>query len=205
MQYPGKLLSWVMVTVWWCFTSRHMRCLWSPLYRPLIVTDWCSSCSVCFSIMPWEMHWVQGTWTRVWVILYCPCCWCWCVFSGCIAVCWDSNSIFVTDLEDGIDQYKLPNMQRSRTYSHEIISNVPLQVTTANCGEWLICGGDNRFVRVFDRWSGKFMEKLGHAKGAPTLNTLMSSHLIHFLTAKTLMQTVTVSNGIMNFDVDSTL
>ncbi|KLO04083.1 hypothetical protein SCHPADRAFT_762338 [Schizopora paradoxa] len=105
----------------------------------------------CFSIEPWCLKWTRETSNRI----------------GGSALCTsDGASIFISNLADGVDQYRLPEMEKVKTFPHAIKSNFPLQVTVARGGSWLISGGDNGYARLFDCHSGRLLESLIHGTGA---------------------------------------
>jgi hypothetical protein len=73
--------------------------------------------------------------------------------------------IVVSNLHNGIDQYALPTLERLQSYPHPVLRNVPLQVATTREGGWIVSGGDDGYVRVFDCRTGQLMERLEHEKG----------------------------------------
>ena len=77
----------------------------------------------------------------------------------------DGSNLIVSNLVNGIDQYAIPTMERLQTFSHTILRNVPLQVTVARDGQWIVLGGDDGFARIYDRWSGQFLRRLEHGRG----------------------------------------
>ena len=56
-------------------------------------------------------------------------------------------------------------MQRIQSYNHAIVVNVPLQVSVVREAGWIIVGGNNGFVRIFDYQTGVFCDKLDHGGG----------------------------------------
>ncbi len=77
----------------------------------------------------------------------------------------EGSNMFITNLVDGIDQYKLPEFEKVKVFSHAIKSNYPLQVVTAYRGNWLLSGGDSGFARLFDRRTGRLLQQLDHGNG----------------------------------------
>ncbi len=47
----------------------------------------------------------------------------------------EGSNMFITNLVDGIDQYKLPEFEKVKVFSHAIKSNYPLQVVTGLSGQ----------------------------------------------------------------------
>ena len=71
----------------------------------------------------------------------------------------------MSNLVSGVDLYAIPSMERLQTMSHTIIRNVPLQVTVTHNGQWVVLGGDDGFVRIYDRRTGQFLGRLDHGRG----------------------------------------
>ena len=81
------------------------------------------------------------------------------------SACLDGQQLLITNLHDGVDQYVLPTMHLAQSYHHTIFINAPLQVLVAQeCG-WVVVGGDDGFMRVFDYQTGTFRGKLDHGSG----------------------------------------
>jgi WD40 repeat protein len=53
-------------------------------------------------------------------------------------------------------------MDLGRSYAHPIINNVPLQVAHIHEKDWVVSGGDDGFVRIFDCRTGQFLDRLDH-------------------------------------------
>lgn len=83
---------------------------------------------------------------------------------GCTYFCADSQQVFVSNLENGIDQYDFPHLNRQRTFKHAIVKNYILQIAAAGEGSWLISGGDSRFCCLFDRWNSELIAQLDHCE-----------------------------------------
>ena len=79
----------------------------------------------------------------------------------------DGDSLFISNLSNGVDLYSLRNMQRLRHYEAPMSINVPLQVALARQNfDRVVVGGVDGAVRVYDRTTGELVHRLGHkAKG----------------------------------------
>lgn len=53
-------------------------------------------------------------------------------------------------------------LQLKQSYLHPVRCNVPLIVTSAFQGKWIICGSDDGSVRLFDQRSGEMIKCLQH-------------------------------------------
>jgi hypothetical protein len=82
--------------------------------------------------------------------------------SGNAVLCPDSKYIFVSNLVDGVDQYTFPTLERVRSFSHNIVHNYPLQVSTLQQAAFVVVGGDNGIVRIFERRNGQLLARLKH-------------------------------------------
>ncbi len=76
----------------------------------------------------------------------------------------DGHYIFITNLTDGIDQYRFPSLEKVQSFPHAIEINHPLQISTVILGAWIVCGGDTGFARIFDRRTGQLIQRLEHDK-----------------------------------------
>ena len=85
------------------------------------------------------------------------------VHSG--SACLDGQQLLIMNLHDGVNRYVLPTMHLAQSYHHIILINAPLQVSVAQESGWVVVGGDNGFVQVFDYQMGTFREKLDHGSG----------------------------------------
>lgn len=79
----------------------------------------------------------------------------------------DGDSLFISNLSNGVDLYSLRTMQRLRHYEASLTINVPLQVALARQNlDRVVVGGVDGTVRVYDRATGGLVHRLGHkAKG----------------------------------------
>ncbi|KLO04610.1 WD40 repeat-like protein, partial [Schizopora paradoxa] len=101
----------------------------------------------CFVIEPWSLKWTRSLKSRIGNWAFCN---------------RDGADLFITNLVDGIDQYKLPDFVKVKVFPHAIKSNFPLQVATTHRGTWVVSGGDSGFARLFDRQSGQLLQLLHH-------------------------------------------
>jgi len=92
--------------------------------------------------------------------------------SGYAACSTDQESFLISNLVNGIDSYVVSSVsssvQQSQTFRHPIRVNVPLQVTSALQGTWVICGSDDGLVRIFDQRTGNLIRNLQHGQGMCT-------------------------------------
>ena len=86
--------------------------------------------------------------------------------SGCSAVASVSGNdvLLVQNLLNGVDQYKLPTLEYIRSYRYDISRNYIWRVTSVYDGEWIIVGGDNGRVRIFDQQSGALLHQIEHSR-----------------------------------------
>lgn len=98
-------------------------------------------------------------------------------FRGNACLCSELECVFVTNLNDGVDQYKLPSLERLQTYTHAITGNYSLQIACSHKGNFVVCGGDSGFGRVFDQRTGE-VKRLDHHS--------VSSRLLHLCTILSL-------------------
>lgn len=69
----------------------------------------------------------------------------------------------MTNLRNGADQYRTQPIEKVMNFSFKTEAYIPLQICTAKRGELVVCGGDDGFVRIFERQTGGFLEKLPHS------------------------------------------
>jgi hypothetical protein len=69
----------------------------------------------------------------------------------------------VTNLHDGVDLYRVPNMQLVKTYSYGSEINFIFKVSIID--KWLLCGGQDGFGRLYNLQSGEMLQKLEHNSG----------------------------------------
>ncbi len=81
----------------------------------------------------------------------------------------DGLYLFVTNLVNGIDQYRFPSLEKVQSFPHVIENNHPLQISTIAKGSLIVCGGDNGFARMFSRRTGQLIQRLEHEKCKCTL------------------------------------
>jgi WD40 repeat protein len=75
----------------------------------------------------------------------------------------DGDSLFVSNLSNGVDLYSLRTMQRLRHYEAPVTINVPLQIALARQNlDRVVVGGVDGAVRVYDRSTGELVLRLEH-------------------------------------------
>ena len=94
------------------------------------------------------------------------------LFSGFAHACAHNEAIFISNLHNGVDQYRMSNLEKVKTFNHGSVSHHPLQVSTVMKGEWLVCGGHDGVVRIFHTRSGVLLEKLPHANCTKSISVL---------------------------------
>ena len=81
----------------------------------------------------------------------------------------DQRSILISNLVNGVDRYKIsavsPALHQQQSFKHAIRLNVPLHVASALQGRWIICGSDDRSVRIFDQRTETIINSLRHGDG----------------------------------------
>lgn len=95
--------------------------------------------------------------------------------SGNAVLCPDSKYLFVSNLVNGVDQYTFPTLERVQTFHHNIVDNYPLQVATLQQAAFVVVGGDNGFVRVFECRNGQLFAKLKHGDDGDTVQAVAVS------------------------------
>lgn len=75
----------------------------------------------------------------------------------------DETFLFVSNLHDGVDEYRFPSIEKVSKFVHPICDNMPLQVVCTTDGRFVICGGDKGFSRVFNRNTGQLVQVLQHS------------------------------------------
>ncbi|KAI9455841.1 WD40-repeat-containing domain protein [Boletus coccyginus] len=98
----------------------------------------------CHSIEPWDLKWQKKVNGRI----------------G--DACLDGHNLLVSNLRNGVDKYTVPTLHRSQSYPHNVLVNVPLQISVARQTGMVLVGGDNGFARIFDYHTGAFLDKLDH-------------------------------------------
>jgi WD40 repeat protein len=95
----------------------------------------------------------------------------------------DGDSLFVSNLSNGVDLYSLRTMQRLRHYEAPVTINVPLQVALARQNlDRVVVGGVDGAVRVYDRATGELVHRLGHkVKGRIQVVDVSDSTFQHML------------------------
>ena len=84
-----------------------------------------------------------------------------------------------------------------QSFRHPIRTNVPLQVTSAMQGNWVISGSDDGSVRIFDQRSGELLKSLRHSDGMRQF--VSSLFYTHCLAVEALVQVVAVSESYTTY------
>lgn len=114
-----------------------------------------------YAIDPWELS-SQVIQTRMWVVRFsCHCCDLNITHSG--FSCIDGDNLFISNLCNGLDLYSLRTMQCIRHYECPVTINVPLQLALARqVLDWVVMGGVDGIVRVYDCATGELVRQLKH-------------------------------------------
>jgi hypothetical protein len=95
----------------------------------------------------------------------------------------DGDSLFISNLSNGVDLYSLRTMQRLRHYEVPVTINVPLQVALARQNlDRVVVGGVDGAVRVYDRTTGELVLRLGHKVKGRVQVVDVSDPLLNFST-----------------------
>lgn len=70
--------------------------------------------------------------------------------------------MLVSNLTNGIDEYKFPSLEKVQTFSHPIEANCILQTRTLPSWNLVVAGGDSGFARVFNRITGQLVSEIHH-------------------------------------------
>ncbi|KAH9010595.1 WD40-repeat-containing domain protein, partial [Lactarius deliciosus] len=101
---------------------------------------------LCYSINPWEKRWSKRLNTRI----------------SYATPNHDGKLLLVSNLKDGIDEYRFPSMEKVQTFTHPIEKNCILQTKVLPLWNLIVAGGDDGFARVFNRISGQLVCKIHH-------------------------------------------
>jgi hypothetical protein len=82
--------------------------------------------------------------------------------SGYAAPNHDGKLLLVSNLINGVDEYKFPSLEKIQTFTHPIEVNCILQTRTLPLYHLIVAGGDSGFVRVFNRISGQLVSEIHH-------------------------------------------
>ncbi|KAH9009205.1 hypothetical protein EDB83DRAFT_2179998, partial [Lactarius deliciosus] len=74
----------------------------------------------------------------------------------------DGKLLLVSNLKDGIDEYRFPSMEKVQTFTHPIEKNCILQTKVLPLWNLIVAGGDDGFARVFNRISGQLVCEIHH-------------------------------------------
>ncbi|KAH9021083.1 WD40-repeat-containing domain protein [Lactarius hengduanensis] len=108
---------------------------------------------LCYSINPWEKRWSKRLNTRI----------------GYATPNHDGKLLLVSNLKDGIDEYRFPSMEKVQTFTHPIEKNCILQTKVLPLWNLIVAGGDDGFARVFNRISGQLVCEIHHGGKHPPL------------------------------------
>jgi hypothetical protein len=92
-------------------------------------------------------------------------------------------TLLISNLVNGIDSYSITGVSPGlspkliQSFRHSVRVNVPLQVTSAMQGNWVISGGDDGSVRIFDQRNGELLKCLRHGEGMWQPDVNPSSYL----------------------------
>ena len=89
--------------------------------------------------------------------------------SGYTAPNHDSKLLLVSNLKDGIDEYRFPSMEKVQTFTHPIEKNCILQTKTLPSWNLIVTGGDDGFAQVFNQISGQLVSEIHHGGKRPPL------------------------------------
>jgi hypothetical protein len=85
-----------------------------------------------------------------------------CINSGYASVSRDGKILLVSNLEDGVDEYRFPSLEKVQSFTHPINTNCILQTRSLPSWNLVVTGGDNGFARVFNRISGQLVSEIHH-------------------------------------------
>jgi len=118
--------------------------------------------SVCYSIDPWERRWSKKLNSRMYGFTQPSLSLCSRIDSGYASLNRDSKLLLVSNLKDGVDEYRFPSMEKVQTFTHPIDTNCILQTRALSSWNLIVAGGDDGFARVFNRISGQLVSEIRH-------------------------------------------
>jgi WD40 repeat protein len=75
----------------------------------------------------------------------------------------DGDSLFISNLSNGVDLYSLHTMQQLQHYEAPVTINVPVQVALARQNlDHVIVESVDGTVRIYDHATGELVHSLGH-------------------------------------------
>lgn len=80
----------------------------------------------------------------------------------------DGQHVFISNLHDGVDQYRFPSMEKVQSFRFSVkegSESFNLRVAACDNNPFVVCGGIDGIARVFDRRSGELFQKLKHGDG----------------------------------------
>lgn len=80
----------------------------------------------------------------------------------------EGEHLFVSNLRDGIDEYRFPGMHKVQTFAQPIENkNRVIHVRKLPSLNLIVTGGDDGFARVFHRANGQLVSKICHGRKEP--------------------------------------
>ncbi|KLO03998.1 hypothetical protein SCHPADRAFT_841146, partial [Schizopora paradoxa] len=85
----------------------------------------------------------------------------------------EKSFVYIANLLDGVDQYSFPDFGRVRCFTISVGINCPIQVSTAQDGAWVVCGGTNGSANIFNAATGDVLQELVHDSGTQYCSILI--------------------------------
>jgi WD40 repeat protein len=96
----------------------------------------------------------------------------------------DGHSLVISNLINGLDLYTIPTMERIKTFAYTIVRNFPMQVAIIPQTNWIVCGGDDGFVRIYHLRTGQILHQLDHGEGKDSFYTSLVFPVTYFIQAE---------------------
>ena len=109
------------------------------------------------SIHIWVIQWVL--WPFLLLCLNCP--WSWYI-SGQLDM--TGSQLVMANLHNGVDIYNIPSLNLVKSFSYSIKINTLYKVWIANDG-WVVAGGENGFVHLYNIHRGELQQMIPHSNG----------------------------------------
>ena len=123
--------------------------------------------SDCYSIEPWTLRWSKQIRMRMYAFLLYNSQY-FLMSTRSAHADLQGNSLAVSNLDDGLDIYSLPNMQLMKNCSHGNTNDRIFKVAFV-ANDQLVSGGKGGCARVYDVQSGQLLQTLEHDKGELSL------------------------------------